>query len=290
MPIIIGVRFKPVGKIYYFAPEGTEYKEGDGVIVETAKGVEFARVAIANREVPEKDVVAPVKPVIRKATDEDILQVEKNDAKKAFAIEETKKKIEKHNLSMKIVDCEYTFDGNKIIIYFTAEGRVDFRELVKDLASIFKIRIELRQIGIRDESKMRGGLAPCGRACCCSQHLSEFVHVSIKMAKTQGLSLNPAKISGLCGRLMCCLEYENPHYSESYKLMPKLGSEVTTPDGKATVISNNMLKHIVRTRRQTADGTTEMKDYALAAIKTTHTMNEDSDDSQDDDDIKTILD
>jgi cell fate regulator YaaT (PSP1 superfamily) len=290
MPDIIGIRFKPVGKVYYFSPERIQFAVGDGVIVETAKGVEFARVIIPNKAVAEKDTVAPVKPVMRKATEKDLEQVQKNNLKKAEAVAEAKKKIEKHKLNMKVVDCEYTFDCNKLVIYFTAEGRVDFRELVRDLASVFKIRIELRQIGIRDESKIRGGLGPCGRPCCCSQHLSEFARVSIKMAKTQGLSLNPTKISGLCGRLMCCLEYENAHYSESYKLMPKIGSEVATADGKGVVIGNNLLKHIVRARFAGTDGSYEIKDFELSKIKTTQTMSEAEDDGIIGEDVKSLLD
>jgi cell fate regulator YaaT (PSP1 superfamily) len=290
MPNVIGVRFKPVGKLYYFSPGSVEFAANDGVIVETAKGVEYARVVTPNKEIAEKSVVAPVKPILRKATEKDLEQVQKNRLRKPEAISEIKKKVAKHKLGMKIVDCEFTFDCNKLIIYFVSDSRVDFRELVRDIASVFKIRIELRQIGIRDESKIRGGLGSCGRSCCCSQHLSEFGCVSIKMAKTQGLSLNPAKISGLCGRLMCCLEYENAHYSESYKLMPKLGSEVTTSDGKGMVIGNNLLKHIVRVRFTNADGSYEIKDFELSKIKTKQTMAEAEDDGAIGEDVKSLLD
>ncbi|MBR5145283.1 MAG: stage 0 sporulation protein, partial [Clostridia bacterium] len=198
-------------------------------------------------------------------------------------------KIEKHKLNMKLIDCEFTFDNTKVIFYFTSETRVDFRELVKDLASHFRIRIELRQVGIRDEAKLLGGLGPCGRACCCSSCLGDFARVSIKMAKTQGLSLNPGKISGLCGRLMCCLQYENDYYSETYKLMPKINSEIKTPDGKAIVLSNDMLKKIVTAKITSHDGSVEIKQYPLDKIKAKHTLSVDDHDDIGDD-LKGILD
>jgi cell fate regulator YaaT (PSP1 superfamily) len=278
-----------VGKIYYFSPANIEFIKGDGVIVETARGIEYGKIAIAPMEVEESKVIQPLKPVIRKATDEDEKQVVKNMAKKPEAMKVAQEKIEKHKLNMKLVDVEYTFDNNKVIFYFTAEGRVDFRELVRDLASVFKIRIELRQIGIRDQSKMLGGLAPCGKPCCCSQHLPEFKHVSIKMAKVQLLSLNPSKISGLCGRLICCLEYENDYYNEAGSKMPRIGSEVTTPDGKGVVISNNPLKLISRVKIELKDGNFDFKDYKLEDIKASHTMAEDIDDSVNED-VKQLLD
>ena len=205
---VIGVRFKKAGKIYYFGPNGIEIKKGQNVIVETARGIEFGECVIGIRKISEEDIVAPLKSVLRLATEEDINKHKENKAKETEAFEICLKKIEEHNLVMKLIDVEYTFDNNKVIFYFTAEGRVDFRELVKDLATIFKTRIELRQIGVRDEAKMIGGLGPCGRPLCCSTFLGDFASVSIKMAKEQSLSLNPTKISGICGRLMCCLNYE----------------------------------------------------------------------------------
>ena len=211
---------------------------GDGVIVETARGVEYGKVVIPPQEVGDEKIVQPLKPIIRKATAEDNQQLVRNHEKKGEAIRIAKEKIQKHGLNMKLIDCEYTFDNNKVIFYFMADGRVDFRELVRDLASVFRKRIELRQIGIRDQSKMIGGLAPCGKPCCCSQYLADFKHVSIKMAKIQLLSLNPSKISGLCGRLMCCLEYENDYYTEAFRKNAKNRSDVITPDGRGMVMSN----------------------------------------------------
>ena len=289
MPKIVGVRFKDIGKIYYFSPNDIEFEVGDGVIVETVRGVEFGKVALAVREVEESALVSPLKPVIRKATDKDFETAKRNLDKKADAMKVAKEKIEKHKLNMKLIDCEFTFDNTKVIFYFTSETRVDFRELVKDLASHFRIRIELRQVGIRDEAKLLGGLGPCGRACCCSSCLGDFARVSIKMAKTQGLSLNPGKISGLCGRLMCCLQYENDYYSETYKLMPKINSEIKTPDGKAIVLSNDMLKKIVTAKITLKDGSVEIKNYPLDKIKAKHTLSVDDHDDIGDD-LKGILD
>lgn len=214
---IVGIKFKNSCKVYYFSPEKISFSEGDAAIVETARGTEYGEVVLSNREVDDKDVVQPLKPVLRKATDADKKQVEKNLAMRPEAIRIANEKIEKHNLNMKLVDVEYTFDRQKIIFYFTAAGRVDFRDLVKDLAGVFRNRIELRQIYERDDAKMRGALAPCGRPCCCNTCLPDFAKVSIKMAKLQGLSLNPTKISGVCGRLMCCLKFENDYYAEMYK-------------------------------------------------------------------------
>lgn len=288
MPKIVGVRFKDIGKIYYFSPNDIEFEVGDGVIVETVRGIEFGKVALAVREVDESQLVSPLKPVIRKATEKDFETAQRNVDKKGDAIKVAKEKIEKHKLNMKLIDCEFTFDNTKVIFYFTSETRVDFRELVKDLASHFRIRIELRQVGIRDEAKLLGGLGPCGRACCCSSCLGDFARVSIKMAKTQGLSLNPGKISGLCGRLMCCLQYENEYYSETYKLMPKINSEIKTPDGKAIVMSNDMLKKVVTAKITSADGSVEIKQYPLDKIKAKHTLSVDDDDVSDD--LKNILD
>ena len=273
MPNVTGIKFKGNNKLYYFAPGELNPETGEGVIVETARGVEFGTVAAANREVEESRIVQPLKPIIRMATAEDREALEKNEGKKAGALEVAAEKIKKHKLDMKLVDAEFTFDGQKVIFYFTAEGRVDFRELVRDLASHFRIRIELRQIGIRDECRILGGIAPCGRACCCSAHLPDFERVSIKMAKNQGLSLNSQKISGLCGRLMCCLSYENGHYCETAKHMPRLGSEVATPDGEGTVMSNNFLKETVKVRLPIKDKETyEIKDYLVKDVKAKSTI------------------
>ncbi|MCQ2602934.1 MAG: stage 0 sporulation family protein, partial [Clostridia bacterium] len=248
MAIVVGIKFKNSNKTYYFDPINIDFEENEGVIVETARGQEFGVVTLTNREVDDKDVVQPLKPVIRKATADDYKRVEKNLADKENALKITREKIAEAGLIMKLVDAEYTFDRSKLIFYFTADGRVDFRELVKTLASIFKIRIELRQIYERDDAKMRGALAPCGRPCCCTTHLPDFEKVSIKMAKIQGLSLNPQKISGVCGRLMCCLKYENEYYSEVFKLMPKVGSKVQTPDGEGVVEQNDLIKQTVKVR------------------------------------------
>jgi len=273
MPTITGVKFKGNNKVYYFAPGDHRPEAGEGVIVETARGTEYGTVVIPLKDVPDKNVVQPLKPVIRIANDEDKERLAKNEAKKEDALKAAAEKIKKHNLEMKLVDAEFTFDGQKVIFYFTSDGRVDFRELVRDLASHFRIRIELRQIGIREECRMLGGVAPCGRACCCSQHLPDFERVSIKMAKNQGLSLNSQKISGLCGRLMCCLSYENGHYCETAKRMPRLNSEVKTPDGTGTVINNNFLKETVKVRLPLKDKEGfEIKDYAAKDIKARSTI------------------
>jgi cell fate regulator YaaT (PSP1 superfamily) len=242
----VGVRFKKAGKIYYFDPDRLPIEKDSHVIVETARGVEYGKVVIGRKQVADKDVVLPLKKVIRMADERDAKQVEENKqaAKNAFSICQTK--IKEHKLEMKLVDVEYTFDRNKIIFYFTADGRVDFRELVKDLASVFRTRIELRQIGVRDEAKMLGGIGPCGRLLCCSTFLGDFEPVSIKMAKDQNLSLNPAKISGLCGRLMCCLKYENDNYESTRDEMPDIGATVTTPLGEGRVVSVNVLDQSVQ--------------------------------------------
>ena len=241
MTCIIGVRFKEVGKIYYFDPDGKKLKKGDYVIVETSRGIECGEVAMANREVLDKSISYPLKKLIRIADENDIKKMNDNKAKEARAFEICTQKIKAHQLKMKLVNVEYTFDNNKILFYFTADGRVDFRELVKDLAYIFKTRIELRQIGVRDEAKMLGGLGICGRPFCCNSFLGEFQPVSIKMAKEQGMSLNPVKISGTCGRLMCCLKYEQEAYSDLLKKTPKIGAIVDTPDGKGTVEDMNLI-------------------------------------------------
>ena len=248
MTEVIGVRFKSVGKVYYFAPKGNQVKVGDHVIVETARGLECGEVAMENRMVDKKGIVSPLKPVVRVANREDLQTLEKNREKEKKAFEICLSKIAKHKLDMKLVEAEYTFDGSKILFYFTSDGRVDFRELVKDLASVFKTRIELRQIGVRDEAKMLGGLGVCGRPFCCSTFLGEFQPVSIKMAKEQGLSLSPTKISGTCGRLMCCLKYEQNVYDELIALTPKHGAIVQTPDGRGKVMDVNVLTGVLKVR------------------------------------------
>ena len=260
MPNIVGIQFKGVGKVYYFEPNNIQFSKGDGAIVETARGVEYGVVAIANSEIEQEKVVGTLKPVIRKATEKDVVQYNDNLSKREGAMAVAKEKIEKHNLDMKLVDAEYTFDGTKLIFSFTSENRVDFRELVKDLAGQFHTRIELRQIGIRDECKVVGGLGPCGRPCCCNSFSCDC-RVSIKMAKNQGLSLNPTKISGLCGRLMCCLKYEDEYYAETLKLMPKVNAEVDTPDGKGVVESVDMLRQTVKAKVTLKNGDTELRQY-----------------------------
>lgn len=239
---VVGVRFKKAGKIYYFDPTTFLLEKNQYVIVETARGIEYGKVVIPLKSVGEHDVVLPLKQVVRPADDKDKLQVEENatESKRAFELANTK--INEHSLEMKLVDVEYTFDRNKIIFYFTAEGRVDFRDLVKDLASVFRTRIELRQIGVRDEAKLLGGIGPCGRMLCCSTFLGDFEPVSIKMAKDQNLSLNPTKISGLCGRLMCCLKYENDEYEAAKEGMPDIGDKTMTPDGDGEVVGLNVLE------------------------------------------------
>ena len=263
---VVGVRFKSVGKIYYFDPSGLEIKKGDNVIVETARGIEFGNVVLGKKEVKDEEIVSPLKKVIRIATKEDELAMEKNKEKEKEALKLCTEKVLEHKLDMKLVDVEYTFDHNKILFYFTADGRIDFRELVKDLASLFKTRIELRQIGVRDEAKMLGGLGICGRALCCSSYLGEFDPVSIKMAKEQSLSLNPTKISGTCGRLMCCLKNEQEAYEELIKITPNVGAIVSTPDGKGTVNNVNLLKSIINVSIE-KDGENIYKDYNVKDIK-----------------------
>lgn len=267
MAKIVGIKFKRTAKSYYFDPKGQEYKRGAIMIVETARGVEYGKVVVETKEVPDSEVVQPLKPVIRLATSEDIKKIKKDEERAVAAIKTANEKVAARGVKMKIIDAEYTFDNGKLVFYFTAANRVDFRDLVKDLASAFHSRIELRQVGTRDETRLLGGIAPCGREVCCASCLPDFRKVTIKMAKTQGLSLNPAKISGLCGRLMCCLEYENEYYSETYKKMPKVGSEVDTPDGKAIVVSNNMITLKITTKKPTGDGGFTYKEYALAEIK-----------------------
>ena len=265
MAEVIGVKFKNTLKTYYFSPANKTdiYPEKSGVIVETAKGLEYATVVFGRKEVSDNEIVHPLKPIIRKATKADEQKMAENEKKIPEAMEFASKAIAQHNLEMKLIVAEYSFDGKKLIFYFTAEGRIDFRELVKDLAAHFRLRIELRQVGIRDETKILGGLAPCGRTCCCASCLSDFGKVSIKMAKNQGLHLNPSKISGLCGRLMCCLEFENEHYAEVYKKMPKVGGAVKTPEGEGVVVSNDMLKLISKVKISNPDGSEVYKDFPV---------------------------
>ncbi len=266
MAKIIGVKFKQYGKLYYFAPGNGEFAEGQGVIVETARGAEYATVCMPCKEVPDEKLVAPLKPVLRAATERDLENMRRNEERRAPAMKTAAEKIAARGLDMKLVDCEFAFDGSKVVFYFTADGRVDFRELVKDLSSVFHMRIELRQIGVRDEAKLLGGFGPCGRECCCSVCMPDFQKVSIKMAKNQGLSLNPGKISGLCGRLMCCLAYENDYYAEACKKMPKVGSEVGTPEGTGTVVNANMLKMEVKVRIDKGDGAA-YKDFPVEQLR-----------------------
>jgi cell fate regulator YaaT (PSP1 superfamily) len=243
---VVGVRFKSAGKIYYFDPGDLLIDLNQNVIVETARGIEFGLVVVPNREVPEDEIVAPLKKVIRIASDEDVAHAHENEKKEKDAFNICLQKINVHKLDMKLIDVEYTFDNNKVLFYFTADGRVDFRELVKDLAAVFKTRIELRQIGVRDESKMMGGIGICGRVLCCKSFLGEFQPVSIKMAKEQSLSLNPTKISGTCGRLMCCLKYEQDAYEDLLSRVPNVGAIVETPEGQGTVVEVNLLKELLK--------------------------------------------
>lgn len=292
MPNIVGVQFKDMGKVYYFAPNNIEFAVGDGVIVETARGVEYGKITIANKDIDNSKIVGSLKPVVRKATEADEKTNKTNNDKKAQAMKDAQEKIKKHNLDMKLVDVEFAFDGSKVIFYFTSEGRVDFRDLVKDLASVFHNRIELRQIGIRDECKLKGGLGPCGRACCCNSCLEDFERVSIKMAKNQGLSLNPTKISGLCGRLMCCLKFEDEYYAETIKIMPRVGAEINTPDGKGIVESNDILKQRVKLKVQLKSGDIEAREFHVSelSIGKNATLATAVDDKDNSDDIKELLD
>lgn len=250
---VIGVRFKKAGKIYYFSPADLKIGKGNYVIVETARGIEFGECAVGIKEIKEEEIVSPLKNVIRIADEKDINKHKENKDKEEKALDICLKKIQEHKLDMKLIDVEYTFDNNKVIFYFTADGRVDFRELVKDLATIFKTRIELRQIGVRDEAKMIGGLGPCGRPMCCSTFLGDFASVSIKMAKEQNLSLNPTKISGICGRLMCCLNYEQSTYEDIRKRLPKVGAIVKTENGTGPVVGNSIVKELVKVKLKKGD-------------------------------------
>lgn len=267
MKKVVGVRFRNVGKIYYFDPKEYIVKEGDHVIVETARGVEYGKVVLTPRNIKEEDVVHPLKEVLRVATKEDEEREQQNRIKEKEAFKICQKKIREHELDMKLIDAEYTFDNNKVLFYFTADGRIDFRQLVKDLAAIFKTRIELRQIGVRDETKILGGIGICGRCLCCHTYLSEFAPVSIKMAKEQNLSLNQTKISGVCGRLMCCLKNEQETYEALNKKLPGLGDTVTTPDGlQGTVQSVNVLRQLVKVVVEVNDEK-EIQEFPVDSLK-----------------------
>ncbi len=265
---VVAIKFRNSNKLYYFAPkEGEVYERGMPVVVETAKGLEYAFVAYPEKLVPEEEIVPPLRAVVRIATQKDKDFYAACEAKKPQVMITCKERIAAHGLEMKLIDCEFSFEGGKIVFYFTSPSRVDFRELVKDLATTLKSRIELRQIGTRDETKYLGGIAPCGRVCCCAGNMPEFKKVSVKMAKNQGLSLNPGKISGLCGRLMCCLSYENDYYAEAIKKMPKVGAEVGTPEGRAIVVSVNMLKMEVKIKMEDKAGGWIYKDFPVDQIR-----------------------
>lgn len=280
---VVGVKFKTAGKVYYFDPGDFKVDIGTNVIVETARGMEFGTINMTEREIQPSEIVSPLKKIIRIADEKDVKKHNDNVQKKERALKLCQEKIDKHKLEMKLIDVEYTFDNSKIIFYFTADGRVDFRELVKDLAGVFKMRIELRQIGVRDEAKMVGGIGTCGRGLCCHSWLSEFQPVSIKMAKVQNLSLNPTKISGICGRLMCCLKYENDVYMELRKGMPDTGERIKTPDGMAVVVDTNILENNIKTRLIVEGGnkekdqqeklSTEFYNYKKEEIKRTSRNN-----------------
>lgn len=268
MTKVIGVRFRRAGKVYFFSPGKLEIRHGDNVIVETARGVEFGSVVTGPREVEEERISQPLKSVIRIANKDDYRREEKNREKEKEAFSICQEKIRKHGLEMKLIDAEYTFDNNKVLFYFTADGRIDFRELVKDLASVFRTRIELRQIGVRDETKIRGGLGICGRELCCHTYLTEFAPVSIKMAKEQNLSLNPSKISGVCGRLMCCLTNEEQTYEELNSRLPVVGDTVTTPEKlKGDVQSVNVLRQLVKVVVTLDNDEKEVREYRAAELR-----------------------
>ena len=265
---VIGVRFRSAGKVYYFDPEDLDIHQGDHVVVETARGVEYGYVVLGIKEVEDDKIVQPLKPVMRVATPEDDEKAEKNRDKEKEAYRICLEKIRKHGLEMKLIDAEYTFDNNKVLFYFTADGRIDFRELVKDLASVFKTRIELRQIGVRDETKILGGIGICGRPLCCHSYLADFVPVSIKMAKEQNLSLNPTKISGVCGRLMCCLKNEQETYEELNSRLPNVGDYVTTPDGlKGEVNSLSVLRQLVKVIVNLENDEKEIREYKVQDLR-----------------------
>ena len=266
MAQVVGIRFRNTGKTYYFDPNNKQIEVGTGVIVETAQGVEYGVTSVATKLIPEDQIVAPLKPILRVATPQDDKKLQENIDKEKKALDIAQKKAEQHKLDMKFVRVEYTFDCAKAVFYFTSDGRVDFRELVKELASTFRTRIELRQIGVRDETKLLGGLGPCGQPCCCSRFLGGFQPVSIKMAKEQGLSLNPTKISGLCGRLMCCLKYEQHHYEAAHKKMPPVNAEVKTPEGLGKITEVNVLKETVKVTVTNGDQI-ELKEFNYKDVR-----------------------
>lgn len=268
--IVVGVRFKKAGKIYYFDPENVNYQVGQAVIVETIRGIEYGIIELANREIDNSELYLPLKKIMRLATEADAQQYEKNKLKAQEAMAVCNEKIAKHKLEMKLIDVEATFDLNKIIFYFSAEGRIDFRELVKELAAVFKTRIELRQIGVRDEAKMLNGIGVCGRSLCCATFLGDFHPVSIKMAKDQGLSLNPIKISGICGRLMCCLKYEQEVYEELNKNLPHEGDIIITPMGEGEVLSVSVLRQLIKTAVRTEGNETEVAFFSPEEIEIKH--------------------
>lgn len=295
MAKIIGVKFKDTPKIYYFAPanDKEEYEVGSGVIVDTARGNEYGKVVFGVREIADDKLNHALKPVVRKATEKDEKNIIENEKKVPEALAFAEEKIAELKLEMKLIGCEYSYDGKKLVFYFTAEKRVDFRELLKVFASKFHTRIELRQVGIRDETKMLGGIAPCGRTCCCAGTIADLGKVTIKMAKNQGLHLNPSKISGLCGRLMCCLEYENDYYAEVYPNMPKVGGTVGTPEGNGIVVSNDMLKLVTKVKIQKPDGGEVYKDFPTERLEFKKNKSQDKADAEDEaisEEVKKILD
>ncbi len=286
---VIGVRFRRAGKVYYFDPAGYDIKQGDNVIVETARGIEYGNVVLGPRDVEDDKIIQPLKPVIRQATDEDNAVEKRNKEKEKEAFHICLEKIKKHGLEMKLIDSEYTFDNNKVLFYFTADGRIDFRELVKDLASVFKTRIELRQIGVRDETKIVGGIGICGRPLCCHTHLSEFAPVSIKMAKEQNLSLNPTKISGVCGRLMCCLKNEEEAYEELNSKLPNVGDYVTTNDNlKGDVQSVSVLKQLVKVIVTLENDEKEVREYKVEDLHFKQKKRKERVSSYDDDELRVL--
>ena len=281
MSLIVGVRFKNNGKTYYFDPGTLSLEAGDHVIVETARGQEWGKVSIANTQVEDKEVSSPLKPVVRRATKEDDERAEENERLGKEAIKITAQKVEKHKLNMKLVGAEYAFDRSKVTIFFTADGRVDFRELVRDIAGALHTRIELRQIYERDDIRLRGSLGPCGMPCCCITYLNEYEKATVKMAKNQNLSLNPTKVSGMCGKLMCCLRYENDYYAETCKLMPKVGARVKTADGSVKVEGVDLLKRQIRASLENKDGGIEIKVYKLGEFEMQSKPRESEEDDKD---------
>lgn len=286
---VIGVRFRRAGKVYFFDPAGYDIKQGDNVIVETARGIEYGSVVLGPRDVEDDKIIQPLKPVIRQATEEDNAVEKRNKEKEKEAFQICLEKIRKHGLEMKLIDCEYTFDNNKVLFYFTADGRIDFRELVKDLASVFKTRIELRQIGVRDETKIVGGIGICGRPLCCHTHLSEFAPVSIKMAKEQNLSLNPTKISGVCGRLMCCLKNEEEAYEELNSKLPGVGDFVTTKDNlKGEVQSVSVLKQLVKVIVTLENDEKEVREYKVEELRFKQRRRKERNSSLEDEELRVL--